>query len=69
MGSSESEDLGDWEAPSRPAISAVSRGSMLNAALFPDMDLRLHIGICGADRDGQEVLEVWCVQLQTARVP
>ena len=42
----------------RPAISSVTRGSMLDAALFPEQDLRLNIGICGSARDGGEVLEV-----------
>ena len=49
----------DAEPPAkRPAISAVTRGSMLDAALFPEQDLRLNIGICGATHDGEEVLEV-----------
>ena len=41
-----------------PAVTAVSRGSMLDAELFPDMDLRLEIGICGSSRGDDEVLEV-----------
>ena len=55
----EADSEGDAEPQAkRPAISAVTRGSMLDAALFPEQDLRLNIGICGATRDGEEVLEV-----------
>jgi hypothetical protein len=46
------------EGHDRPPISAVTRGSMLDAEMYPHLDLRLQIGICGAQRDGQEVLEV-----------
>lgn len=38
--------------------AAVTRGSMLDPAAFPDQDLRPHICIVGAERDGQQVLEV-----------
>ena len=58
----EEEDSGASDAVAErrvlPAMTAVSRGSMLDAELYPDMDLRLEIGICGSSRGDEEVLEV-----------
>ena len=46
------------EAP-RPSICAAStRGELIDPADFPDQDLKLHIGICGAEQDQEPLLEV-----------
>ena len=43
----------------RPTIcAATTRGDLVDSASFPDQDLRLHIGICGAEIGDEPVLEV-----------
>ena len=54
----EANSLGDSPGYVQAVISQATRGSMLDAAEFPDQDLRPHIRIIGSERDGQEVLEV-----------
>lgn len=53
---SSSESLEQDEG--RPMVSNTTRGSMLDAAAFPDQDLRPHICIIGGEKDGKQVLEV-----------
>lgn len=41
-----------------------TRGAILNHHLYQDLDLRLHIGICSKEVDGEDVLQVACLLQQ-----
>ena len=55
----ETEDSDPEFGAPRPSICAAStRGELIDPADFPDQDLKLHIGICGAEQDQEPLLEV-----------
>ena len=55
---SESSEVENGDREDRPAICGVTtRGGLIDPEDFPEQDLRLHIGICGAEIDGEPVLE------------
>ena len=55
---SESSEVENGDREDRPAICGVTtRGGLIDPKDFPEQDLRLHIGICGAEINGEPVLE------------